>query len=464
LFFILTSYIVVKHKFYQITEISPLVVRLAFTSKILAGILLWYIYTYYYSNTKISDLYKYFEDGNILATILKNDMQDFFKIISGSLPLKTENVDLYFKLKFWVKPNSYGIYNDNQTIILVNCILSILSNNNILTSTLIISFLSFTASIALYKVLSPFIIWKNVYFAILFLTPSIVLWTSGLLKETLVFISVVGCVYHGIKSVEKFELKNVVYLTTSCFLLLISKTYFLGFLFPSIICVSIITLTKTSKIRTVFISMYCFMIMFFLVWSLTHNPVIYDYKNKTENEKHKEYDRVNQISYSQNVLGNNYNLLEMLRFKQADYKHEARAEKAKSLIETKKMDGSISNLIACIPFGISNGFTRPHIFEANSFMVSIPAVENVFFLILLILSILFHQHLETKKQVLVFGLGTFIVLTYLFLGLLVPVLGNLVRYKAPLLPLLYFCVLIQIDSEKIISFWSKIKRSKNVYL
>ena len=460
----MTSYIVVKHKFYQLDEISPLYVRLAFITKIISGLLLWFIYTYYYSDTKICDIYKYFEDGKILATILKNNVSDFFKIINGSLPLKTENVDLYFELKFWVKPNSYGIYNDNQTIIFFNCVLSILSNNNLLTSTLIISFLSFSSSIALYKVLSPFLLWKKVYFALLFLTPSISLWTSGLLKETIIFISLVGCIYNGIKLIEKFEIKRVIYFIITCFLLLISKTYLFGFLLPTIICIILIYSIKTTKIRIAFFSMYCVFILTFICWSFTHNPISYNFKNKTESEKRKEYNRVNHISYTQNVLGNNYNILEMLRFKQADYKHEARVEKAKSLIATKKMDGSISNLIACIPFGLSNGFSRPHIFEANSFMVSIPAIENVFFLLLLMLSILFHQHLETKKQVLVFGLGTFIVLTYLFLGLLVPVLGNLVRYKAPLLPLLYFCVLIQIDNEKIISFWSKIKRSKNVYL
>ena len=96
--------------------------------------------------------------------------------------------------------------------------------------------------------------------------------------------------------------------------------------------------------------------MCFLIWTYTHNPVIYNYKNKSESEKSKEYDRVNQISYQKNVLGNNYNILEMLRFKQADYNHEAKLAKAKSLVNTKKMNGELSNFFACIPYGISNGF------------------------------------------------------------------------------------------------------------
>ena len=464
LFFIVSTYIVENNKFFQIDEISKIYVRFAFVSKIVAGLLLWFIYTYYYSNTKISDIYKYFEDGNTMATILKNDISDFIKIITGKLPTNGINKTLYHDLKFWTKPNSYGIYNDNQTIILFNCILSILSNNNLITSLLIISFLSFTASIALYKVLSPYLTLKKTYFSILFLTPSIALWTSGLLKESIIFISVVGCVYHGIKVLEKLEIKRVVFFISSCFLLLISKTYLLGFLLPTIICTILISFLKTSKIRTLFYCIYVVFILFFISWSLTHNPVSYDYKNKTESEKKKEYDRVNHISYTQNVLGNNYNILEMLRFKQADYKHEAKIEKAKSLIWTKKMDGRMINLIACIPFGLSNGFARPHIFEINSFMISIPAIENFIIILLFVFSIFFSSKLDPKKQLIVYGFGTFITLTYLFLGLLVPVLGNLVRYKAPLLPLLYFCILIQIDNKKLKHFWRKIKRNKNAYL
>jgi hypothetical protein len=208
----------------------------------------------------------------------------------------------------------------------------------------------------------------------------------------------------------------------------------------------------------IFILSYTLIIFIVISWSINHNPITYNFNNKTKVEKKKEYDRVNQISYKKNVLGTNYNLLEMLRFKQADYKFEARLAHAKSLVNTKKLDGQLSNFFLCLPYGLSNGFSRPHIFEINSIITIYPALENLLFIVLFVALFIFPRKLNSNQQLIIFSLGTFIVITYIFLGLLVPVLGNLVRYKAPLLPLLFFCLLTMIDKSKALNFYHKYRR------
>ena len=450
-------FFIFKNKRFKLEQISSIYISYAFFIKLFSGFALWYIYTYFYKDKSVNDIYKYFQDGKELAEIFKNNASDFFSVIQGEKLDNPENIKLFESLKFWTKPNSYGIYNDNQTIIILSSLLNLISNNNLLIANLYMSLISFLATFTLYKMLSPYLEWKKFYFFILFLSPSIALWTTGLLKETIILFALSLVVYFTTKLIQKRNIYLVIGLLTSLLTLSISKTYLFGFILPSVGCFAIIQILKNAHIKLFFISSYVLIIVFFITWSYTHNPVVYNLKNKTEEEKRKEYKRVNHISYEKNVLGNNYNILEMLRFKQADYKHEAKLANAKSLVFTKKMDGQLSNFFISIPFGISNGFARPHLFETKSLLFILPALENFMCLLLILCLFIFPKKLNRDEQILIFYFGTFIVLTFIFLGLLVPVLGNLVRYKAPLLPLFYFCLLTLIDKSKLYSFIKKNK-------
>jgi len=447
-------FLTLKNKHFNLDPISKTQVTYVFIFKVLSAVFLWYIFTYFYTEKSVNDIYKYFLDGKQLAKIFKNNPVDFFSVVKGQKLDNRENIELFENLKFWTKPNSYGFYNDNQTIILVSSCLNLISNNNLLLANLYMSLASFVATIIIYKKLSPYLEWKKLYFVILFISPSIALWTSGLLKETIILCAISVVVYFITSLLHKTNVYLVMGLLVSLLLLAISKTYIFGFILPSICCFFLLQCSNSKTIKSYFLTTYAIIVVFFITWSYTHNPVVYNFKNKTEAEKRKEYKRVNHLSYEQNVLGNNYNILEMLRFKQADYKHEARLAKAKSLIYTKKMDGQLLNFFSCIPFGISNGFARPHLFEIKSFQFIAPAIENSFCILLILGIFIFPRKLSRDQQLLVFFFGSLIVITFIFLGLLVPVLGNLVRYKAPLLPLLYFSLFSLIDNTKFF-FWIK---------
>ena len=445
-------FLIIKNKHFKLDDISRIYILLSYLLKIGSGIALWYIYTYHYSDTRVNDIHKYFNDGKQLAAIFKNNLSDFLSVIKGSKINNVENLKLLNEMQFWEKPNSYGIYNDNQTIIIVSSILNLLTNNHLLLAILYMSTLSFIAIFTIYKTLSPYLEFKKTFYLLLFITPSIALWTTGLLKENLILLALTIIIYFTAKLLIKRKTIYFIGYILGLITLMFTKPYLIGFILPSVLCFVLYNYFKVLHIKKLFFSIYTLFFMCFLIWIYTHNPVIYNYKNKSESEKSKEYDRVNQISYQKNVLGNNYNILEMLRFKQADYNHEAKLAKAKSLVNTKKMNGELSNFFACIPYGISNGFARPHIFEIHSITYILPALENIFILTLILLIFIFPRKLNINQQILIFYLGTFIVITFTFLGLLVPVLGNLVRYKAPLLPLLLFSLLALIDRSKITKF------------
>ena len=123
---------------------------------------------------------------------------------------------------------------------------------------------------------------------------------------------------------------------------------------------------------------------------------------------------------------------------------------------------SLKNLgaeILCEEESIKNlNFRNPSCTNIFSIFCYRRLLENFLIILLFIIILIFPRKLEVDQQNLVFHLGTFVVLTFTFLGLLVPVLGNLVRYKEPLLPLLYFCLLALVDKSKYQSFTSKITR------
>ncbi|MFN5443408.1 MAG: hypothetical protein ACK48V_04190, partial [Crocinitomicaceae bacterium] len=144
----------------------------------MASISVWYIYTYYFSNTSLNDIYKYFNDGKILNdSFIKNPIETLKFIING----KSDEIRIFTsKLQYWTKPNQYGLLNDNQTIILINFLLCFVSNNNLLIQSIIIASVSFYATLVLYRsVKSHFVVPNKILFLFMFFNPSYLIWTSG---------------------------------------------------------------------------------------------------------------------------------------------------------------------------------------------------------------------------------------------------------------------------------------------
>ena len=133
------STLIIKNQAFKTDDVSLKFIVLSFLFKLISGITLWYIYTYYYSDTSVNDIYKYFIDGKQLANVFKNNPSDFIAILRGKTIEDQQNILLFKEMIFWVKPNSYGFYNDNQTIIILSSFLNLISNNNLLIAILYMS-------------------------------------------------------------------------------------------------------------------------------------------------------------------------------------------------------------------------------------------------------------------------------------------------------------------------------------
>lgn len=419
--------IIYKSAFFSVDGISKKYFLGAFLLKVLFGFIIWGIYTYYYTDRATSDIFKYYDDASRLYyNVFKNSPIDFFRIILG-LGADDPNLKIYFdKLHFWEKPIDYGIFNDNRTVIRFNAIIFLFSFGYYHIHTLAMCFVSFAGLTAILKTFYPLLKNKTreLFFAA-YLIPSVLFWGSGVLKEGLLLFGVGFMVYEVTNILKNgISLKRLFWIFASIGILLITKVYVFLVAIPGLVSLVVIHFSGNSKV--------------FLKFLITHIVII-------------------SLGLSYKLINRHYDILLMLSDKQKDFFDVARDTKAGSLIHLDKLEPHIHSFINNSPEGIINGLFRPHILDSKSPMILFAAFENLFFIALLLLAIFFFKKPDKENLPLVFFSTFFVLLLALMIGLVVPVLGAIVRYKVPLLPFLYIVLILLIDKEKLIGKFTFLK-------
>jgi hypothetical protein len=258
-----------------------------------------------------------------------------------------------------------------------------------------------------------------------FLIPSVLFWGSGILKESILLFSIGIFIYsftNLLYNKKKTSYYFAVILTLG--LLAITKTYVLIVLIPSIFAWILIRLFNISKIKLVFFSVNIGLIL--IAFNLKY------------------------VHPSLDLTGN-------LKYKQHDFINVARDTKAGSTIKLGRLDDSSFSYIKNIPNALINGFFRPSLLEVKNIFYVFSAFENTLLLVLLIITILFYKKPTIhQKSILNFGLY-FSILLALLIGLTVPVLGAIVRYKVPFMPFIVGNLIVCIDYQKILNLLKKRK-------
>lgn len=424
---------------------------IALIIKFFATISVWFIYTYYFSNTSLNDIYKYFNDGKILnESFIKSPIETLQFIFEGKNNYNIRNIT--DQLIYWTKPNQYGLLNDNQTIILLNFLLCFISDNNILIQSIIISSIAFYATFTLYKTLnSCFSIPHRILFFLMFFNPSYLIWTSGNFKETFIYIGLMFLFSNLIKLLnDKKSIKINIFVFLNLIFILFCKNYFFIFLLPGIIAFySILYFWKNNKTYAVSFSYLSFLILIIFA-GLFYNPVNFDNTIKDPQKRKLYIKKVNSDSYEKNALGENRNIFEVLRFKQRDQQFEAKTQHAHTVIYAPTLDGNPVTFFKCIPFAFINTLFRPNVIDFRKPLFIPDIMTNFIIWLLLFFSFKYKKPTILKDEKIVQSiLLYFTLISLVIIGILVPVLGNIVRYRAPILPLLIISLLLNIDFKKI---------------
>lgn len=426
LWFALLLYILKKWKFIHSTGIKTQTIYLLFGVKVLFGFALFWVYNYYYLNTNTADIFKYFEDAKVLKHyIYKDSPADYLKFIVGFHIDTPATQEAILHTKHWVKLVEINALNDNQTIIRMHGLLLFITNGYFHIHTLIFCFISFIGCIFLFKTIKALFPLENGKLIIgIFLIPSVLFWSSGVLKESILIFGIGLFVYHWWKVIYKQGkyLLSIPLIIGSLYLIMILKSYVIIAMTPSLFAWFIIHRTKTK-----------FYIPIFFIINAAY--VIFLFK-------------------SHDFL-TSFNFMEHLMFKQNDFINVATEMHAQSKIELPILDGTYSSLLTNIPNAIYNVFCQPEMSRITNALMLFSFLENLFIISLIGVMIFFFKNPSKEQRLFIWFCFFYILLLSILIGLVVPISGAIVRYKIPFIPFLVVSVLICIDFKKINNIFKK---------
>lgn len=431
---LLFIFIISRMKFFEAEGISKAFILGIFVLKIIAGLALWGIYTFYYTDRSTADIYKYFDDSKVIFDALHSRPLDYFKMLSG-IGNNTPAFDHYYsEMHYWARKIDSGIYNDSHTIIRFNALVRLFSLGYYNVHTVVICFLSLTGLTAIYKTFVPYLLdkKKELIFAV-FLLPSVLFWGSGVLKEGLIFFALGLLIYF---SGRVFSRKAVLICLAATFLLAFSKFYVWLAIFPGI--VFLVWINKTSS-KLLFIKFFA---VIFLVASIGLNIDSFTgIQNPLVTLSQKQYE-FGQLASGNLTDANNKPI-----------------PAAGSIIHIRKLEPTLHSFLSNAPAALKNTFLRPYITELKSPMMLLAGIETLLILFIILLYVIFMKPLREIRWEYVLFCLSFTVIQFLIIGETTPILGAVARYKTIALPFLLVAFLFIADKKKLVEkmpFYGKI--------
>lgn len=409
-----------RSRYLLISGIHPGWVTLAFGVKILASFFLLYIYSTHYPNREDADVFKYFDEAKRINVLAETDPVLYLRFLSGLE--STENLDpvISESLQFWDRSPSLPLLNDNRLLIRFNAIVLHISDGNIHLHMLLAGILGFLGSFFLFKV---FRLWLTVnprlLFIAIFFLPSIVFWTSGVLKEAFMLFGLGGMMYSMIQLSKGMNLKWTFFFIFFFWILSSSKLYVAMVSIAPVIC---FFWQKAHSDRKI---VWRYLVVNILVVGLTLNAHLL----------------LPVPSFKQQLID-----------QQQEFKCLAEWVGAGSIVNIPDLTNDPYSFIRASPTAIYNTIVRPGLWERLNYLSFPASLEITLILILLIFSMIFHQKPNKNEiNILFFGIN-FVLLLSLLIGWTTPVMGAIVRYRIPILPFLILISFLLVRKDKLPKF------------
>jgi hypothetical protein len=106
------------------------------------------------------------------------------------------------------------------------------------------------------------------------------------------------------------------------------------------------------------------------------------------------------------------------------------------------IEPTVWGVIKAIPMSVFNVLFRPFFWEVNNVLMLANSLENSLLILLAVYCVCRRDKLSSSTVNVIFFLLASVFTYYAVIGMVTPVLGNLVRYKAPLLPSLLAAIIL----------------------
>ena len=374
----------------------------------MAGIFYGWMGVYYGEMAQMVDTWAYHYISLEETKLLKSNPGAFFNIWS--------TYEDGFS-NFLYSHNSW--WNDIKATLLtkIMAIFNLASFGNYFINVIFFSFFTLFGPIALFRIMQD--IFPGRKFLLLlacFLIPSFLYWTSGLLKEGLIFLGLSLLFYHiyfGIK-IKKFSLSRILTIAFCFLFVLILRNFLAVVLLPPLFAWILSTRLKVRPLVVFTAVMVVSIALFFLA---VHIDARLDFPKAT--------------------------VVKQQEFLQLS---------GRSTVAVRELEPHFESFLANLPQALSLSILRPYPSDVAHLLSLTAAVEINLLLLLFLVSVIFRKKdvVTTRHShaFLVFCIF-FSLSVLLMVGYTVNNLGAIVRYRSIVLPLLMIPVLARIDWNRL---------------
>lgn len=378
--------LVYKYSFFQSNILTKRSLIVLVLFKMFAGIFYIYINKYHIQG---GDIFNYFNDANIIFEQLKVNPFNYFRLVffANNVAIPSDLIIPINEMGFWTDTGSY-------MIVRFNALIRLISFNNIYINGVFAGFFSFIGSFLIAKVFEQNLKVNKIIIFSIFLSPSLLLWTSGIHKEFISVLALGLILYSFFKLIKR--LNNLKYLFTFIIgisLFFFTRNYMLLALIPSLTSWFIHKVFHIRFRRAVYFNLLLFI-------AFMNYQKIPSY-NKTGFEVIIE----KRIQFENLKQGNTY-------------------------IELDKIDANFISLMKNSPKALFNTIARPHFGEIKNIYLALSSFESFLVSILIILALLNFHKLNKKESNLVIFMFMYSIFLLLIIGWIVPNIGAIVRYRS----------------------------------
>lgn len=487
IYFLVFCFIISRLSFFKDDRLSFKLIFGILIIKCLACYAYYWVYFCYYPAGFNGDSVSTLHDAKIIYGALPNHVPDFFKMIFGlHSDLDTDPLyEPYFKhVEKWGRADvtSDFFLNDNRTPIRLNALIMLFSFGQYAVHALVMLVLSFIGQFAFYKIFKEYFPKNEIILAaIIFLTPSILFWTSGVLKEPIAMCLLGLFTYSYFKLFihHQFKIKYLLLLAISVLFFLIIKPYIIVLLSIPLILFAIV---KHYRIKRVMLFYASSLVLIFGIGILTLkfvfnkdvlNTIVVrqndfvslskggvffirgdkyvrlEYKDSTHYQMVDTVNNLYQLDrHSAFMYWNTHNLRDTIyetNNKDTSYfSLKAICAPSGSAINIDRLQYSFSSFAKLIPWSFYNVLCKPFFYDSRSVLELMASVENLGILLFFIFCFVFKEKALIDRNLLICFISI-IIISFILIGITTTVTGAIVRYKVPFIPFLLMIPLLYLN-------------------
>jgi len=203
LYICLAAYLLLRLPLFK-TKLLPVKwVITFFLLRVSFGLVVTATYTYYYPDTSRSDIYRYFNDAKVIDGLRSQHPDTWCRIMAGVDVNNASHFQHLLTTQYYSHPET-DMVTHNDGLIRVIAILLPISASSIWVATVLLNITSFLLLLLLFKSLTQTFPNQNPHLLAiaLFCLPSVLFWSSGLMKEhlLLILLSIFGLVQMRVDS------------------------------------------------------------------------------------------------------------------------------------------------------------------------------------------------------------------------------------------------------------------------